>query len=135
MNFELLREQLTRHEGCMDKPYTDSVGKLTIGIGHNLEDRPLSQEVIQLIFKEDIDVAISDCQKMFPNWHSIPDTKQVVICNMMFNLGYTVLSRFVRFRRAVRAEQWARAADEMKDSKWYRQVKSRGVELEILMRS
>ena len=134
MNFELLREQLTRHEGYATKPYEDSVGKLTIGIGHNLADVGLSDDAIQLIFHEDIERAVADCQKMFPNWHDIPDVKQVILCNMMFNMGYTVLSRFKQFRDAISKKEWIRASQEMEDSRWFRQVKGRGVELRDLMR-
>ena len=33
MNMELLKEELLRDEGLELKPYTDTVGKTTIGVG------------------------------------------------------------------------------------------------------
>lgn len=135
MNYELLREQLRRHEGYSKLPYQDIVGKVSIGIGRNLDDKGLSDAAIELCFKEDIDEAVADCQKMFAGWHSFPDMIQVVLCNMMFNMGYTRLSGFRQMRDAAMKHEWRRMADEMKDSKWYRQVGKRGEELEQLVRN
>ena len=33
-----LVQQLTRDEGIRNKPYVDTVGKVTIGVGRNLSD-------------------------------------------------------------------------------------------------
>jgi hypothetical protein len=35
---DIARVQLIRHEGFRSKPYRDTVGKLTIGYGTNLQD-------------------------------------------------------------------------------------------------
>lgn len=135
MNYELLREQLRRHEGYSRLPYQDTVGKISIGIGRCLDDIGISDDEIALLFKNDVDRAVNGCQKLFNGWHSFPDIIQVVLANMMFNLGYAGLSKFVQMRDAANSRHWRRMADEMKDSKWYRQVGKRGDELEQLVRN
>ena len=54
---------------------------------------------------------------------------------MMFNMGYTRLSKFKGMKRGVDARDWAMAADEMVDSRWYRQVTNRADRLVQRMRS
>ena len=53
---------------------------------------------------------------------------------MMFNLGKTRLSKFVKMRDAIEDHDYNRAAKEMLDSKWADQVGNRAVELAELMR-
>jgi lysozyme len=60
---------------------------------------------------------------------------QLVIANMMFNLGLPRFSRFKKMIRAIELGDWQSAADEMIDSKWYQQVTARARRLEAAMRS
>jgi lysozyme len=48
---------------------------------------------------------------------------------MMFNLGYSRMSKFKNFRSAIENRNWLKAADEMVDSKWYDQVTNRAKRL------
>ena len=52
----------------------------------------------------------------------------------MFNLGRPRLSKFVGMKRGVDAKDWNSAADEMVDSRWYRQVGDRAERLVNRMR-
>ena len=54
---------------------------------------------------------------------------------MMFNLGRTRLSKFKGMKRGVDAKDWNAAADEMVDSRWYRQVTNRADRLVERMRA
>ena len=54
---------------------------------------------------------------------------------MMFNLGYPRLSKFKGMKRGVDSEDWNAAADEMVDSRWYKQVTNRANRLVERMRS
>ena len=135
MNYQLLKSTLKRHEGYRNKPYKDSVGKLTIGIGHNLDDLGVDDEVIEHQFLIDIERAVEDCKTLFGNWHAIPSNKQTVLANMMFNMGLPVLSKFTKTISFIDASDWANAADEMLDSKWAKQVGNRATELANIMRA
>lgn len=133
MNIERLRNQLAVDEGCKATAYKDTKEIWTIGIGHNLNE-PIPQEAINIIFEHDIRHAIDDCIRMFPNWYSLPELKQEVICNMMFNMGYGTLSKFKRFRAAIEKMDWQEAAKEMVDSAWYTDVKDRAKRLVEIMK-
>ena len=54
---------------------------------------------------------------------------------MMFNMGYTRLSKFKGMKRGVDSKDWNAAADEMVDSRWYNQVTNRADRLVIRMRN
>jgi len=124
MNYPLLRELLENHEGFRRTAYQDSVGVWTIGIGHSLLE-PMDEDVLRLQFNVDVDIAVEECNKLFPNWRDLPDSKQVVLADMMFNLGYNRLSKFKRMLAAVARLDYGEAAKQMRDSKWCGQVGSR----------
>jgi len=53
---------------------------------------------------------------------------------MMFNLGYPRLEKFKGMYFNISTRNWQGAADEMVDSKWYRQVTNRAERLVQRMR-
>ncbi|MFV1943497.1 glycoside hydrolase family protein [Pseudomonas luteola] len=133
MNRARLEKQLTLDEGCKNKPYTDTVGKLTIGVGRNLDDRGLSADEIQLILRNDIDIATRICQKLIPTFDQLDDVRQEVLVNMAFNLGQIRLAGFKKFLAAVAAGNFDLASDEMLDSTWATQVGERATRLASAM--
>ena len=124
---------IERHEGRENKPYRCTAGKLTIGVGHNLDDKPLSDKAVDQILDDDITDAIRDCASLYPNWNQIPEDIQMVLIDMMFNLGRTRLSKFRKMNRAVEDFNWGRMVAEMQDSRWYKQVGNRSKELEEIV--
>lgn len=142
---ERTQDDLIRHEGYVDRIYLDSEGLRTFGVGHLVGrndpeytwpvDTPVSEARILLAFEEDFNEAVEDAKRIIPNLEAHPEAVQRVIINMAFNLGYNRLSRFKKMIKAVKETDYWTAADEMVDSKWYRQVKTRGVELVDLMRT
>ena len=54
---------------------------------------------------------------------------------MMFNMGRPRLYKFVGMRKAIEEKDWNRAADEMIDSRWYKQVTNRAERLVQRMRA
>jgi hypothetical protein len=48
---------------------------------------------------------------------------------MAFNMGEVRLSKFVKFKSALENYDFSNAVKEMKNSKWYSQVKNRGERL------
>lgn len=134
MNRQLLLEQLQRHEGLRLKPYHCTAGKLTIGYGRNLEDRGITEEEAGFMLDNDIDEVVSELERM-PLYLSLNPVRRTVLANMCFNLGLTRLLGFRRMLGALADKDWDRAADEMLDSVWARQVGNRAVELSELMRA
>lgn len=135
MNFDNLRSMLRRHEGVRDKPYRCSAGKLTIGVGHNLDDLGLPVHIIDELFEYDLQNTIADCASLYPNWNELPEEIQAVLIDMCFNMGKGRLQKFKKMNRAVEDFNWVRMIEEMRDSLWYKQVKNRAVELEEIVRS
>lgn len=136
MNIVDLCIMLERHEGKRTKPYKCSAGKLTVGIGHNLEDSDLPEFIIQGLLAHDIERSIKICEILFPNWRAIPEDKQLVLVNMAFQLGGRGLGKFVKMILAVNMRIWGEAADQMLDSKWFKHdTPGRAKELADIMRS
>ena len=145
MNIEKLREELEIDEGRVDEIYTDHLGYPTFGIGHLVveHDAEYGKEIgtyvpenrVIKVFEQDIKTVLSDCNRLYEDFEDLPEEAQRVIANMMFNMGYTRLSKFKGMKRGVDARDWNAAADEMIDSRWYNQVTNRANRLVERMRS
>ena len=144
MNVEQLREQLKIDEGCVYEIYNDHLGYPTFGIGHLVRESDpengspvgtkVSEDRVADAFDDDIEIVLSDCNKLYPDFEDLPEEAQQIIANMMFNLGRPRLSRFRGMKAGVDARDWNRAADEMVDSRWYAQVGRRAERLVDRMR-
>ena len=142
---QVISTDLIRHEGYETKIYLDINGLHAMGVGHLIKlgdeefKKPVgtavSEERIREAFKQDLVNAIRDVENVFPTVNTYPDDVQRVLINMMFNLGRPRFNKFEDMIKAVRHNDWNGAANAMVDSKWYGQVKQRGVELEELMRN
>ena len=109
---ETLRKMLILDEGYEKGLYADSVGKLTIGIGHNITDKGLSDRVIDLQYEIDVQEAKDELKKY--KWATEHDNiRQLVIIDMCFNLGLTKLLKFRKMIAALKDKDYTLAADEM----------------------
>jgi len=134
MNRARLSKQLEQDEGRRRRLYRDTVGKLTIGVGRNIEDRGLRDDEIDLMLSNDIDEAVSIARSLVVNFDKLDDVRQEVVANMALNLGATRLAGFKQFIGALLRFDFQRATTEMMDSKWYDQVGDRGKRLAYAMR-
>ena len=130
---ELLVTMLKKHEGFRGRPYQDSVGKTTIGYGHNLDDKPITMMQAERLLNDDIDDALSYCVTL-EYWDDLSPIRRAVIADMMFNLGPKRFRGFVRMHNALVQGKYAKAAHEMMDSKWATQVGRRARVLSEMMR-
>ena len=136
---EKIKEDLIRHEGYVTEIYLDSEFLPTFGIGHLVTETdpehswpvgtPVTDDRILDVFHIDCGEAVKDAECVVDNLSSHPDSVVCVLVNMAFNLGRTRLSKFKKMLGHVEEKNYLMAANEMIDSKWYRQVKTRGVEL------
>ena len=139
MNIDILREEITNDEGCVFKLYNDHLGLKTFGIGHLVKkndmeynmplDTPVSRKRINTVFAEDIMACIGDCSKWIKDFDKLPEEVQHILCNMMFNMGYTRMSKFRKLKANIEKKNWSGASEEMKSSKWYTQVTNRAERL------
>jgi lysozyme len=134
INYTLLVLQLKKHEGLKLKPYRDKVDKLTIGYGRNLDDKGISDEEAEIFLMNDI----KECEKQLEgiSWYeNLGHSRQIVIINMCYNLGIKGLKGFKNMIKAVKENDFYKAAYEMLDSKWAEQVGERAKELAEQMRT
>lgn len=139
MNIDKLREQLKIDEGVKYEIYNDHLGYPTFGIGHLITEKdpehgkPIGTEVsadrVNEVFNADVQLYINETKKVFPDLESKPETIQLVLVNMCFNLGAPRLSNFKKFIAAINDQQWIEASVEMMDSRWARQVGPRAERL------
>jgi len=134
VNQATLAASLKLHEGVRSLPYEDSVGILTIGVGHNLE-KPISKAAIEQILQDDIAEAISEMDRMFAGWKNHNDTRQNVLVEMCFNLGGPRLKGFANMWQALQFKEYHKAATEMLNSRWAKQVGKRAQTLAEAMRN
>lgn len=128
--------QIKRHEGLRLKPYKCSAGKLTIGYGRNLEDVGITEEEAYLLLLNDISDTVVDLQRAKLNvFDSLSKPRQYVLMNMCFNLGINRLLKFKNMWSALADGNYNKAADEMLDSRWSKQVGERSLELADIMRT
>ena len=145
MDLEKLRKQLEIDEGVKYEIYLDHLGYPTFGIGHLVipsykeyrEDvgTRVSEERVRECFDKDVESVLRDCTLLYKDFDELPEEAQQIIANMMFNMGYTRLSKFKGMKRGVDARDWNKAADEMVDSRWYKQVTNRANRLVERMRN
>lgn len=136
MNREILKEEIKRHEGEVLEIYKDSLGYLTLGVGHLIreddaeygepEGTPISQEVVDRYYEADFDKHLEEtyhvCEKNNMNFDDLPESIQHVLVNMCFNLGPNRLSKFRNMLYACSVSDWNEMARQMEDSRWYGQV-------------
>ena len=145
MNIEQLRKELEVDEGVKYEIYNDHLGYPTFGIGHLVRDTdpeagaavgtPVTEDRVIEAFNEDVETVLSDCAILYDDFDDLPEEAQLIIANMMFNLGRPRLTKFKGMKAGVDARDWKKAADEMIDSAWYRQVPNRAGRLVSRMKA
>ena len=121
-----LKKLLIHHEGLKLKPYVDSLGHPTIGVGHKI--RPITYAKAMELLEEDVSIAIDDAMKFhwFPRLSLV---RQDVIISMLFNLGLKRFKTFKRMIAGLRKDDFAIASNELLDSLYHVQVGQRVEEL------
>lgn len=122
-----LRRSLILHEEERKFPYTDTVGKISIGIGYNLTDRGMSDEWINSQYQKDVTFFYNKLSE-FPWYRDLTADRQIVLIDMSF-MGLQRFREFTRMIDALAIHDYAQAAAEMLDSEWAKQVKTRAESL------
>jgi lysozyme len=111
-------------------PYTDTVGKVTIGVGRNLTDRGLTKEECRHLLANDIEISVGELKMNFHWFAKLDDTRQAALVDLHFNLGINRLKTFTKTLRLIEKcilgdDLWSKVAEELLDSKWAGQVGQR----------
>ncbi len=125
LNYERLTDVLVTLEGVRYRPYLDTLGNLTIGVGHKIKSyehfTTLDKNGVRLLLFRDIQDAIYVCRSIYENYDKLPSHKREFMIIMAFNLGNR-LSGFKKMNRAIIEGNEIRVMEELYNSKWREQV-------------
>ncbi len=127
------KNRLCRHEGMMLKPYRCPTGRLTIGVGRNLEDTGLSKSEALFLLDNDLRRVELECARAFDWFDTLDDVRKRVLIEMAFNMGLSGLMTFRNMLKAIKQKDYVKASEEMLDSLWAKQVKTRAYRLAHIM--
>lgn len=133
MNIADLREQLIVDEGLRLKPYVDTVGKSSIGVGRNLSDKGISNAEAMMLLDNDIAEHTTLLDKYLPWWTRLDEPRQLALANLAFNLGVGPsdeqptghLLSFKPTLDLIARGEYDQAADHLAASRWAGQVGKR----------
>ena len=134
MNTQRLAQQLLVDEGLRLKPYRCPAGRLTIGVGRNLDDRGITEAEALVLLDNDITDFSARLVAALPWVAQAPDAVQEALTNMAFNLGLAGLLQFKTALGLLQSGAYVRAAEALLDSAWARQVGARAVRLAEMVR-
>lgn len=127
-----LVDELLRDEGISLKPYRDSVGIYSIGVGRNLTGKGITSAEAMYLLDNDIEEAVTDLST-FPWFADLDPVRQRVVINMRFQLGYSRFRTFKRMLAALARGDYHAAAESMTNSLWRKQVPTRARRLIAMM--
>jgi lysozyme len=146
MDIKLCKAEIKRHEGEVLEIYMDSLGYKTLGVGHLCQPNdpeydwevgtPVTQEVVDMYYEDDFKKHYKEAIHVFgseEDFEKLPEVIQRVLVNMCFNLGGSRLSKFRNMLKACREHDWEKMAVEMEDSRWFKQVGRRSIELQKMV--
>lgn len=129
---------LILHEGYKTKPYEDTVGKLTIGVGFNLTDVGLYPNEIDFILRNRIQLVEEFLERKVPFYNELDPVRKAVLQDMCYNMGeepfdYDGYKDWPIFLGQVQSGDYVSAAANMLSTKWASQVGQRAVRLSKMM--
>ena len=139
-------ERLKQLEGFKDKPYFDTVGKVTIGYGRNLEANPLTTNEVralmnrvkwnsrkdaedwaEMLMKKDLARISEELENKLGIWPMCSKSEQIVLLDMAYNVGVPSLLNFKGMLDAIDNDNLTLAAYECLNSKYATTVKTRAI--------
>lgn len=140
---------IRRHEGLRLKPYFCTGGARTIGYGWNMDAHPLpddiaaclrvngeiTQDMAERLLDISTDTAIRQAWVIFPQFGEFSERRQMALVDFLFNVGAGTALTFKKALAAIYAGDWDKAADEMTDSRWFKQVGNRSREIVEMIRN
>ena len=148
-NMEKIIKRLEFHEGCVLKPYICPAGKKTIGIGHNVEARPFTDEekkaigdwekgitknMAYMICRNDVNLCLKDL-KTLPFWKQLDEERQYALIDICFNIGFAGLKKFKKMLKALAVKDYLTASTELLDSKYATQTGKRAKRIAKLIKT
>lgn len=137
VNVKECRMMLERHEGRKRRMYPCPSGHMTIGVGHNLDAKSISNQAVDQIFSDDLDDAEHDVIDVIgcAVWANLSLPRRAALVDMAFQMGGTGFAQFKKTIHLVSARQFEEAAREMLNSTWAKQTPSRAIDISEMIRT
>jgi lysozyme len=71
MDVKTLIDELVRDEGMRTKPYHCTAGKLTIGVGRNIEEVGITEEEARYLLENDLGRVRDELDQALPWWRTL----------------------------------------------------------------
>lgn len=132
--------RLIKHEGLKLMPYRCTMGKLTIGVGRNLEDNPptpeekralgdymhgITENAAKMLLRNDITRCYESLKWTVRDFENLSPDRQYALLDMCFQLGIKGLRRFRKMLQAIDRKDFAAAAAECLKSDYANQTPKR----------
>ena len=142
-------ERLIKHEGLSLMPYRCPLGKLTIGVGRNLEDNPLNYEEkralgdymhgitkngAMMLLRNDINRCYLEAKKIFVGFEDLCDDRKYALVDMCFQLGAKGVRKFRIMRKAIENRDFVRASEACLASNYAKQTPKRANKIAKVIR-
>lgn len=142
-------ERLIQHEGLSLMPYRCSEGKLTIGVGRNLEDNPptyeelralgdymhgITENAAKMLLRNDITRTYAALKHLVKGFEDLDEERQYALLDMCFQLGVAGFKKFKRLRKAIANKDFNKAAEECLNSKYAEQTPQRARRIAHLLK-
>jgi lysozyme len=124
-----LIQQLKLHEGLRLKPYKCTSGKLSIGVGRNLEDIGISEKEAEMLLLHDIEEAERQLAAHFPWTQDLDEVRLAALINFTCNVGIGTVSKFVNAMALLKEGNFDMASEEFLQSRWANQVGQRAIDV------
>lgn len=133
-----VKQMIIRHEGMRTRPYIDSTGNWTVGIGHLIGkslpadmNKEYSQQEIMSLFEQDFARHYGIAQQT-PGWDKANASGKAAMVDLAFNMGQW-WTKFPNTSKSLMAGDFSKAASELRNSAWFTQVGNRGAEVTAMM--
>lgn len=147
-DFVWISKRLIEHEGLVLTPYKCPKGKLTIGVGRNIEDNPLSEKEKKalgdyqhgitkngalMLLRNDVEKCLKDLKKL-ECWKGLDIERQYAMLDMCFNQGISGLLGFKKMLKALEMKDYKKASEECLNSLYAKQLPKRAKRIASLIK-
>jgi|694.fasta_scaffold18275_6 lysozyme len=142
MSDEEIKAMIIAHEGKRYRPYQDTLGLWTVGVGHLIGDgkslppsmnREFSEEEIMAMFEKDYAHHRSAAMNI-PGFDKLDGRGQGALTDLTFNMGPSWISKWPKLKKQLAEGDTQSAAKNLEQSKWYGQVGNRAPTIVSLLR-
>ena len=143
---DAVKQMIKQHEGRRLNAYADDPNNpdnpryWSIGYGHQItaddeldRNSRISNEKADELFDRDFPKYYNAARNV-PGWDKMSTKQRGAVVDLTYNMGTEWYKKFPKFSAAAAAGDWATAADELVDSRWYNQVGYRGRRIVDMMR-